>query len=213
MNSIIKVQNIEIGAKSVNSVNARELHRDIESKRQYSHWITNRIKKYNFIENKDYIIIETKKDGNNANLKDYIITLDMAKELAMVENNLKGREVREYFIEIEKKYQAKLLKDSERQKTILENEKSKNRDLLVDLSTCKEKLKVLENEKNYIKSNALLKFENMQLEVSKTINKFNLLKLKSLNKNPIPQNRFFEIMEALLSILVLNSQTLAEDFN
>ena len=47
-------------------------------------------------------MVKTKKEGNNATIKEYYITLDMAKELSMVENNEKGREARRYFIKIEK---------------------------------------------------------------------------------------------------------------
>ena len=86
MNTLIPLSSKIIGTET-NSVNARELHTFIQSKRQYTDWIKNRIKKYDFQENKDYIIIETKKAGNNATLKEYYITLNMAKELSMVENN------------------------------------------------------------------------------------------------------------------------------
>ena len=103
MNVIVNINNKSIGAET-NSVNAKELHKFLESKTQYSHWITRRIKKYGFIENQDYIVILTKKDGNNATLKEYYITIDMAKELSMVENNEKGREARRWFIEIAKQH-------------------------------------------------------------------------------------------------------------
>ena len=105
MNTLIPLYNKNIDADT-NSVNARELHEFILSKSDYSTWIKNRIKKYGFIENQDYIIIKTKKAGNNATLKEYYITLDMAKELSMVENNEKGREARRWFIEIAKKATA-----------------------------------------------------------------------------------------------------------
>jgi len=104
MNTLIQLTNKKIGTET-NSVNARELHSFIQSKSDYSNWITRRIKKYDFQENKDYIIIETKKAGNNATLKEYYITLNMAKELSMVENNEKGRQARRWFIEIAEKYQ------------------------------------------------------------------------------------------------------------
>jgi len=93
--------------QNVNSVNAKDLHEFMGVKSKYSDWIKNRIKKYGFIENEDYIRVETKKEGNNAIIKEYYITLDMAKELSMVENNPKGREARRYFIEIEKQYRNK----------------------------------------------------------------------------------------------------------
>ena len=104
MQMIITLQNKQVGAE-INSVNARELHSFIQAKQEFANWIKNRIKKYDFLENKDYIIVQTKKAGNNATLKEYYITLDMAKELSMVENNDKGREARRWFIDVAKKYQ------------------------------------------------------------------------------------------------------------
>jgi len=108
MNTLIPLYHKLIGSDEVNSVNARELHEYFQSKSDYSTWIKNRIKKYGFTENQDYIIIETKKQGNNATLKDYYITLDMGKELSMVESNEKGRKIRKYFIQIEKEYREAL---------------------------------------------------------------------------------------------------------
>jgi len=87
-------------------VNARELHLKLESKQQFSHWIQDRIKKYEFIEDTDF----SKQDNfiYVGNLKrpqtDYYLTINMAKEIAMVENNEMGRKIRKYFIEVEKRY-------------------------------------------------------------------------------------------------------------
>lgn len=89
-------------------VNARELHTKLESKQEFANWIKNRIKRYGFIENIDFI----KHDNfiKVGNLKrpqiDYYLTIDMAKELAMVENNEMGRKIRRYFIEVEKRYRV-----------------------------------------------------------------------------------------------------------
>ena len=95
----IVIHKLNIGTE-LNSVNARELHEAIQSKQQFTDWIKNRLLKYGFIENQDYIKITTK--VGNATAYDYFITLDVAKELCMVENNEKGREARRYFIEAEK---------------------------------------------------------------------------------------------------------------
>ena len=110
MNQIITIQKSVIGAESVNSVNARELHSNIESKQEFSAWIKNRIEKYDFKENDDFVSFDKviKREIGATTVKDYIITLDMAKELAMVENTPKGREVRKYFIECEKQFAAGL---------------------------------------------------------------------------------------------------------
>ena len=103
MNELIK-----IGKKQgVETVNARELHSFLDSKQDFSTWIKSKISKYGFSENIDFIRFHKKMEANNATIIDYHITIDMAKELSMVENNKKGREARQYFIVMEKK--AKLL--------------------------------------------------------------------------------------------------------
>lgn len=83
-------------------VNARELHDKLESKRDFSNWITDRIQKYDFIENVDFTTILLKSTGGRPRTE-YALTLDTAKEIAMVENNEQGRKIRRYFIEVEKK--------------------------------------------------------------------------------------------------------------
>ena len=87
-------------------VSARELHEFLEVKTRFNDWINGRIKKYDFIENIDYIAITEKKvtaQGNESEYKDFAITIDMAKELSMVENSDKGSQARKYFIQCEKK--------------------------------------------------------------------------------------------------------------
>ncbi|WP_246118454.1 antA/AntB antirepressor family protein [Apibacter muscae] len=87
------------------AVSARELHTFLESKQQFSNWIRNRIKKYGLIENQDYIVFNKfiKNLEGGRPLDEYALTLDCAKELAMVEGNLKCKQARQYFIECEKK--------------------------------------------------------------------------------------------------------------
>lgn len=100
---LIELHKSIINAVETQTTNARELHKFIESKREFATWITNRIQKYGFVENVDYL--KTSRKVGNATAYDYHITLDMAKELCMVENNEKGREARRYFIECEKNLQ------------------------------------------------------------------------------------------------------------
>jgi len=95
--------------KKEKRVNARELHTKLESKQEFANWIKNRIKKYEFLENQDYFrfdkfIKADKKGYGNKKMTDYRLTIDMAKELAMIEHNQIGRKIRKYFIEVEKRY-------------------------------------------------------------------------------------------------------------
>ena len=86
------------------AVNARELHQFLESKYQFANWIQERITKYGFVENQDYEVFkENLKNSNGGRPQiEYALSIDMAKELSMVENNEKGRLARKYFIECEK---------------------------------------------------------------------------------------------------------------
>ncbi|WP_080737798.1 antA/AntB antirepressor family protein [Gallibacterium anatis] len=99
--NLIPVFNGLIANQPVQLCNARELHAFVESKRQYGDWIKDRITDYGFVQDEDYIIVTQRTNGRPR--KEYHITLDMGKELAMVERNEKGRQVRKYFIECERK--------------------------------------------------------------------------------------------------------------
>lgn len=103
---LIPVFNGTIANETALLCNARDLHAFLGVKKVFAAWITNRISEYEFIENQDYILLsnlgkQTSGRGGH-NRKDYHLTLDTAKELAMVERNEKGRQIRRYFIECEK---------------------------------------------------------------------------------------------------------------
>ncbi|EKA1297523.1 antA/AntB antirepressor family protein [Campylobacter coli] len=101
MQTQIQIYNDKTIGAEINSANAREIFQFLNSLQDYSNWIKNRISHYNFIENQDYIIEIVYTKGRPR--KEYYVTLDMAKELCMVENNEKGRQARRYFIECEKR--------------------------------------------------------------------------------------------------------------
>ena len=101
MQNIIKVTKNEIGNAELNSVNSREIHNYLQVKTPFSMWIQRAISKYDFKENVDFTIHKFVIGKNQ--VIDYIVTMDMAKELAMLENNPKGKETRKYFIDCEKK--------------------------------------------------------------------------------------------------------------
>ncbi|MDO9960595.1 antA/AntB antirepressor family protein [Glaesserella parasuis] len=99
--NLITVFNGQIANQAIQLCNARELHTFLEVKSQFGHWISDRISDYGFIQDEDYIIVTERTNGRPR--KEYHITLDMGKELAMVERNEKGRQIRKYFIECERK--------------------------------------------------------------------------------------------------------------
>lgn len=155
-NTNLNLKLVKLNDEEQQAVNARDLHKFLGSKQDFSTWIKARIQKYGFIENEDFIVDKenaqihdkinspkraTATDGGfeKATAKplvksapqiygtmdraipmgfskiDYYISLDMAKELAMIENNKKGREVRKYFIQCEKLLKQKIAEEQQTQ--------------------------------------------------------------------------------------------------
>lgn len=85
-------------------VNARELHERLQISTPFHKWIQRRIEDYNFAENLDFIERTnlSARGFFKTEVKDYHLTLDMAKELCMLERSELGRQARRYFIEQEK---------------------------------------------------------------------------------------------------------------
>lgn len=105
----VTVFNGEINQTTEMLCNARDLHKFLNVGRDFSNWIKNRIKQYGFVKDQDFIVVKNLSSPKRATAKsrqqvmiDYHLTLDTAKELAMIENNEQGRKVRRYFIECEK---------------------------------------------------------------------------------------------------------------
>lgn len=107
MGNLIPFAQRFIAGISTRTVSARKLHEFLGSKQDFSTWIKARIKQYSFEENTDYLLTlhktgELKTRGLQGKTE-YFLTIDMAKELAMVERNEKGKQARRYFINCEKK--------------------------------------------------------------------------------------------------------------
>ncbi|WP_142416918.1 antA/AntB antirepressor family protein [Bartonella massiliensis] len=100
-NPLIEIKEQTIDKEIVQTVNARDLHAFLEIKSEFRNWIKNRIKECKFRENIDFVTAVNFYRG--AQMKEYHITLDMAKHLSMIERNDKGHEARAYFIECEKR--------------------------------------------------------------------------------------------------------------
>lgn len=159
---VIELKKIEEGLISIYEneskerlINARQLHRELENKRRFADWIKQRIEQYGFVENEEFI-----KHHNFVmvgNLKrpqiDYFVTIHMAKELCMVENNEKGRFIRRYFIETEKRYRE-----------IINTNNNSNQ--LIDL---------MQNAINYMKENNL-RVDNLELGLKEVKNEIENIK-------------------------------------
>lgn len=96
-NQIIPINEDSTGKKTVN---ARDLHEFLGVGKDFSTWIKARIKKYDFLENKDFVKFKSIPQ-NGGSVIDYHLSLEMGKALAMVEANKKGNEARLYFIRCE----------------------------------------------------------------------------------------------------------------
>ena len=86
---------------AVNAVNAKELHSKLGVKTKFVDWMKRAIEKYGFEDGVDFISFLGKSEGGRPSAE-YSVTLDMAKELCMLDDSDKGRQFRKYFIECEK---------------------------------------------------------------------------------------------------------------
>ena len=101
--------------KGVQLVDARELHQRLKVQTSFNHWFNRRVSEYNFDENKDYFTENQLLDKNDKKYPhrprtEYFLTIDMAKEIAMVERTEVGKKIRNYFIEMEKIAQQSIIK-------------------------------------------------------------------------------------------------------
>ena len=107
MNELIKIEVRD----NQQLVSGRELHKFLEVGTEYMKWFSRIIEKYNFIENKDFTVIVKNDEDDTAfggirKSTDHLMTLNMAKEIAMVSNTEKGKEVRIYFIKCEEAWNS-----------------------------------------------------------------------------------------------------------
>lgn len=100
---------ININTKGENiTLSGRELHEFLEVKTRYKDWFP-RMVEYGFEENVDYRAVAQKRataQGNTTTYIDHEIKLDMAKEIAMIQRNEKGKQARKYFLEVEKMWNS-----------------------------------------------------------------------------------------------------------
>jgi anti-repressor protein len=91
------------------AVNARDLHTALEVGRDFSNRVKDRIGKYGFVEGGDFTTCSPNLASENhggQNKIDYLLSVAMAKEIAMVENNERGRAIRQYLIKVEKAWNS-----------------------------------------------------------------------------------------------------------
>lgn len=129
-------------------VSARSLYKGLELKIRFSLWVSKNFE--SFEEGQDFTSVSTDTVVNNGARKpiqDYLLTIDMAKELCMMSKTEKGKEVRKYFIQVEKNWNspAKII---QRAQMILQSEnlqlKLENKNLTVQLEESNKKANYLD---------------------------------------------------------------------
>lgn len=101
MNELISTQNNEQGEIIISG---RELHEFLEVKTAYKDWFP-RMKEYGFVEGQDFSSFLSGSTGGRPS-NDHYIKLDMAKEIAMIQRTDKGKEARQYFLQVEKAWNS-----------------------------------------------------------------------------------------------------------
>lgn len=143
------------GEGGIQTVNARDLHRFLGVGKDFSNWIRDRVAAYNFLEGQDFTVFadfgENPQGGRPS--KEYALTLDMAKELAMVERNDRGKQARQYFIECERRAKdpMRLLSDPSALRGLLADYSEK---VMALESKVKEAEAVVEESKTIIRDQA-----------------------------------------------------------
>jgi anti-repressor protein len=99
MNELIKIEQ----HNGIQTVNARDLWEGLESRQQFGDWIKTRLD--GFVEGTEYLFHKVMNNPGRP-IVEYYLTIDTAKHIAMLERNDKGREIRQYFIEVENKARA-----------------------------------------------------------------------------------------------------------
>ena len=178
MNELI---NITLNENHEPVISARQLHTALGVTDRFSRWFE-RMLAYGFEENSDYVGCEIFHDLARKKVKDYIIKLDMAKEIAMLQRNEKSKEVRKYFIQVEKDFNSpekimarallmadkkiKLLESQNENLLIELEEATKNADYLDLILQTKDSLTITQIAQDYgmsaRKMNQLLKQERIQ---------------------------------------------------
>lgn len=178
MNAMIKV---DLNENQEPIVSGRELHEVLEIKTDYKKWF-DRMSEYGFSENVDFCTVSQKcpiANGGYQEKFDHAIKLDMAKEIAMIQRNDKGKQVRQYFIQVEKdfnspeKVMARALKFAEQRLNVLQVENTQQKHMIEE-----QKPKVL--------------FADSVESSETSILIGDLAKLIKQNGHDIGQNRLFE---------------------
>lgn len=144
---LIKIKTNENGEQLVSG---RELHEFLEVTTPYTQWF-DRMKEYGFTENVDFIGLSQKSEkpqGGRPTI-DHAMTLDMAKEISMIQRTEKGKQARQYFIDVEKQYK-------ETQKRLPNTREAIQQLLLQGVEEVNQRVDVMEERLSNVEENAKL---------------------------------------------------------
>lgn len=158
---------IEVNESLEPVVSGRELHKQLEVQSNYTTWFK-RMCEYGFSENGDYVAVFQNwktAQGNETQQIDHLIKLDMAKEICMIQRTERGKQARQYFIQVEKDYNspekimARALRIAEQELSTLRLESKIKEQQIAELTPkatyydlilqCKDLLSVTEIAKDY----------------------------------------------------------------
>lgn len=189
--------------EQVRYVNARILHERLGIGRKFTSWIQDRIAKYDFVEDIDFFSFMGESTGGRPSTE-YALTIETAKEIAMVQNNEQGREVRRYFIEIENKYKQHILEQLKEAKALDRNlVEAKQAVILADKQADVAISKIKEYTKAYgiPKSEASLIVHKAKIEgTNPDIVVNELLKVRRAKELMKKRNRIYVRMQSLGSV-------------
>lgn len=93
----------QIEGQLIKTCSGRELRDELGVKKDFSDWMKAQIKRAMLVENIDYITVPQKGEGGKFTAIEYHLTIDAGKHVAMLAGGLRGKAVRDYFIDCEKK--------------------------------------------------------------------------------------------------------------
>lgn len=108
MENKLNLLKVEVNENQEPIVGGRELHEALGIETQYTKWF-DRMCEYGFVENQDYCTVSQKRltaQGNETTFTNHAIKINMAKEIAMIQRNEKGKQVRQYFLQVEKDFNS-----------------------------------------------------------------------------------------------------------
>jgi len=183
MENLIKVS---VNESNEQIVSGRELYKFLEVTERYSNWFK-RMLQYGFVENVDYLGCKVFNTQAKQDLQEHILKISMAKEIAMLQRNEKGKQARLYFIKCEEEYKKQKQVTFSRKDLLMLNviKANSENERMVALNNYElEYVKPLEIEAKYtkevLKSDSLLTVSQIAKDLGLSAIKLNKL-LESLD--------------------------------